>query len=277
MKLASALTFALATIAAAQNHQTPLIVLVHGRVSAESDTGMLRREWKSALNAALSDAGHRSLTDADVRLAWYADALDPMAEGCARLSEEEEVLDAFGLLLAAIVGSIPRNEARGARTFMSDVMYVLDESRRCAARRRVGAEIERAILTGRPVVVLAYSLGSVVAYQHLQKREPRPRDPPIDLVTMGSPLGIPGLRALLGLETDSVRTPRSVRSWINIRDAADPVAGAIDSSGSRPGMADVLTRRASGADAHTVERYLRDPATAEVVGRLLNRNAPGHP
>src|SRR5688572_300598 len=273
MKLPILLTVALVSGAAAQTTPTPLVVLVHGRVSAESDTGMLRREWQSALNASLSDRGHRTLADADVRLAWYADALDPMVEGCPRASEEDEGLDAFGILLAAIVGSIPRDEAREAKTFVNDVMYVLDESRRCAAQKRVGRQIEHAIATGRPIVVLAYSLGSVVAYQYLEKREPRPGDPPIDLVTLGSPLGVAGLRALLGLETDSLTKPRSVRSWSNIRDAADPVAGPIDSTGSRPGIADVLTSRESTGDAHMVERYLRDRATAETLGKLLKPNA----
>lgn len=272
------LAVALASSAAAQSvPRAPLVVLVHGRVSAASDTGMLRREWKSALNASLSDRGHRPLADADVQLAWYADALDPMAEGCPRASEDEEGLDAFGILLSAIVGSIPNNEAREAKTFVNDVMFVLDESRRCAARRRVGREIERAIGTGRPVVILAYSLGSVVAYQYLQKREARVGDPPIDLVTIGSPLGVPGLRALLGMETDNPGKPRSVRSWSNIHDDADPVAGPVAADRSGAGIADIPTRRSSARDAHMVERYLRDPATAETLAKLLNPGATVHP
>lgn len=275
MKLAALLTVAFVSSAAAQ--EGALLVLVHGRVSAEPDTAMLRREWHATLNASLSERGQRKLAASDVRLAWYADALDPTAEGCPRAPETDDGLEAFGILLAAIVGSIPDNEAREARTFVNDVMYVLDESRRCAAERRVGREIERAIATGRPIVILAYSLGSVVAYQYLRKREVRPRDPPIDLVTIGSPLGVPGLRALLGLEIEHPDKPRSVRSWINIRDAADPVAGPVDSSGSRPGVADVLTSQASSGDAHTIERYLRDPATGETLGRLLNPRAPVRP
>jgi hypothetical protein len=269
MKLAAMLSVVLVSTAAAQTTQ-PVVVFVHGRMSAEHDTGMVRREWRSALNASLSDNGFRSMADGDVRLAWYADALDPTAEGCPRASEDDEGLDAFGILLSVIVGSIPQNEARDAKSFVNDVMYVLDESRRCAAQQRVGREIERAVATGRPVVVVAYSLGSVVAYQYLQKRIARPGERQIDLVTVGSPLGVPGLRAVLGLETDSLGLPPSVRSWRNIRDVNDPVAGPVTDGTTRLGITDIVTTRTGNSDAHMIEHYLRDPATGQTLGKLLN-------
>lgn len=270
MKLAILLAAALVSSATAQTPD-PLVVLVHGRMSAESDTGMLRREWRQALNASLSDHGFRSLADGAVRLAWYADALDPLVEGCPRASQEEEGLDAFGILLAAIVGSIPENEAREARSFVNDVMFVLDESRRCAAQHRVGRDIERAMSLKRPVVIVAYSLGSVVTYQYLQKRGARSGDPRLDLVTIGSPLGVPGLRALLGLEADSLPKPAAVRSWTNVHDPDDPVAGPVLAAGSGSGITNVMTHRPGSADAHTIEHYLRDRATGETLGRLLSR------
>ena len=274
MKLAALLAAAFVSSAAAQASD-PVVVLVHGRISAESDTSMLRREWRSALNASLTDRGFRALSDADVRLAWYADALDPNAEGCIRKSEDEAGLDAFGFLLSAIVSSIPSGEAREAKSFVNDVMYVLDESRRCAAQRRVGREIERAIASGRPVVILAYSLGSVVTYQYLQQREARatdPRAPKVDLVTIGSPLGVPGLRAMLGISADSLTKPAGVRSWVNIHDPNDPVAGPVLWGGEADGLGitDVPIARAGSADAHLIEHYLRDRATADALGRLLN-------
>lgn len=267
MKLAVFLTAALVSGAAAQ---TPVVVFVHGRMSAESDTAMLRREWRQALNASLGDRGFRAVADADVRLGWYADVLDPMAEGCPRASDDDEGLDAFGILLSAIVGSIPKGEARDAKSFVNDVMYVLDESRRCAAQRRVGNEIERAVATGRPVVVVAYSLGSLVTYQYLQKRVTRAGEPPIDLVTIGSPLGVPELRALLGLEADSLRRPAAVRSWSNILDPEDPIAGPIASGTANAEVSNIVTKRTGQGQAHMVEHYLRDPATAEIMGKLLN-------
>lgn len=269
MKLTAFLAVALVSSAAAQGSQ-PVVLFVHGRMSAEHDTGMIRREWRSVLNASLSDNGFRSIPDADVRLAWYADVLDPTVEGCPRASEEEAGLDAFGILLSVIVGSIPQNEARDAKSFVSDVMYVLDESKRCAAQQRVGREIERAIGTGRPVVVVAYSLGSVVTYQYLQNRPVKPGERGIDLVTIGSPLGVPGLRALLGLDADSLVMPAAVRSWRNVRDVNDPVAGPVTGDIAVSGMADIVTSRAGSNDAHMIEHYLRDPATAQTLGKLLN-------
>ena len=274
MKLTAILAAALMSSAAVRPSD-PIVLLVHGRHSPEADTGMLRREWRQALNASLSDGGHRTLADGDVRLAWYADVLDPMVEGCPRATQDEEGIDAFGILLSAIVGSIPRGEARDAKAFVNDVMYVLDESRRCAAQRRVGGEIERAVATGRPVVIVAYSLGSVVTYQYLRTREARAGDPPIDLVTIGSPLGVPALRALLGIETDSLPRPPAVRSWRNVLDSADPIAGPIQPGSA--GIADVVTKRTGNADAHAIEHYLRDPATGETLGKLLNPNPTVRP
>ena len=272
MKLAAILAAALVSSAAAQP-SSPLVLLVHGRLSVESDTARLRREWKSVLDASLSDRGYGSLADGDVRLAWYADVLDPMAEGCPRLTRDDDI-DAFGVLLSAIVGSIPSGEAREAKSFVGDVMYVLDDSRRCAAQRRVGRELDRALSTGRPVLIVAYSLGSVVTYQHLLKRQARTGEPPIDLVTIGSPLGVPGLRALLGLDIDSLTKPTAVRSWTNIHDPNDPVAGPVVHGGSHTTISDVVVSRSGDAEAHMIEHYLRDRSTAETLGRLLNRTAP---
>jgi hypothetical protein len=269
MKLAAFVSAVLALSSAAAQ-TPPVVVFVHGRMSVESDTAMLRREWRQALNASLGDRGYRQVADADVRLGWYADVLDPMAEGCPRASNEDDGLDAFGILLSAIVGTIPRGEARDAKAFVNDVMFVLDESRRCAARQRVGREIERALATGKPVVVVAYSLGSIVAYQYLKERAVNPADPPIDLVTIGSPLGVPELRALLGLETETLRKPRSVRSWNNIHDPEDPIAGPIATDTVSRGVSDIVTKRSREGQSHMVERYLRDPATAEIMGKLLN-------
>ena len=269
MKIA-VLVSAVLALSGAAAQTPPVVVFVHGRMSVESDTAMLRREWRQALNASLGDRGYRQVADGDVRLGWYADVLDPMAEGCPRASDEENGVDAFGILLSAIVGTIPRGEARDAKAFVNDVMFVLDESRRCAARQRVGHEIERAAATGRPVVVVAYSLGSIVAYQYLKERAVNPADPPIDLVTIGSPLGVPELKALLGLEAETLRKPGSVRSWTNILDPEDPIAGPIASDSASRGVSDIVTKRSAQGQPHMVERYLRDPATAEIMGKLLN-------
>src|ERR1051325_10072256 len=56
----------------------PVILIVHGRGMLERDTASLRAHWQRAL-----ESGGRGYTrapllaDDDVRLVWYADALDP--------------------------------------------------------------------------------------------------------------------------------------------------------------------------------------------------------
>jgi alpha-beta hydrolase superfamily lysophospholipase len=42
--------------------------------------------------------------------------------------------------------------------------------KRCASEQRLGAEIDRAKAEGRPIVIVAHSLGAVVAYDYLSAR-----------------------------------------------------------------------------------------------------------
>jgi hypothetical protein len=62
----------------------PVVILVHGRGHLGQDTAALRREWKRDLDSSLTLVGMPRLADADVRLAWYADVLDPDSEGSGR-------------------------------------------------------------------------------------------------------------------------------------------------------------------------------------------------
>src|SRR5258705_13759383 len=62
-----------------QEPPRPLVILVHGRGQSGQDSAALHREWKLDLDSALALVGMPSLRDDDVRLARYADVLDPEA------------------------------------------------------------------------------------------------------------------------------------------------------------------------------------------------------
>ena len=87
-------------------------------------------------------------------------------------------------------------------------------------RRLLKVPLEAAAAAHRPVLLLAHSMGSVIAWDALWEMSRREnRDVPIDLwMTMGSPLGGNFLqRRLLGRDEEGdQRYPANVRRWVNI-------------------------------------------------------------
>lgn len=155
---------------------------------------------------------------------------------------------------------------RFVATFFGEVAtYLRDTDRRAAAR----ASVADLIATERPRVVLAHSLGSVVAYEALWARP----DLRVELlVTLGSPLGIPDVvfDRLDPLPNGRGVRPAGVTRWVNLADPGDLIAIP------RP-----LTRRFSKIDLdqersidafdfHRVANYLACPATrAQLAPYLL--------
>jgi hypothetical protein len=267
---AAAVAVALVT-APAQQPERPIVVIVHGRGHLDGDSAALRRQWKRDLDSAIVPTGHR-LSDADVRLAWYADILEPSgSEACPRTDNDSLGIGAFTSFIGALAAALPREESREARGLIGDLVWVVDDARRCAAERRVGSVIERAVAEKRPVIVVGYSLGSLVSYGYLKARTPRIGEPAIHLVTLGSPLGNPMVRELLGQGTDSLRRPRSVRSWQNVYDPDDPFAARVSDASTGDAAEDRATESDATRDPHDIERYLRDRAMAAVLKKLFSR------
>ncbi|WP_086661564.1 hypothetical protein [Lentzea kentuckyensis] len=91
-----------------------------------------------------------------------------------------------------------------------------DSPRRSAARRAVADAIART----RPTVIVAHSLGSVVAYETLWAHQ----DHDVELlVTVGSPLAMPSV-IKPRLDPATGGAPPRVRRWVNVADVGDIVA-----------------------------------------------------
>ncbi|MGW9430198.1 antibiotic ABC transporter ATP-binding protein [Streptomyces decoyicus] len=139
--------------------------------------------------------------------------------------------------------------------------YLTDDTIRERAKARLAARI-----TPGTRVVLAHSLGSVVAYETLCDPELNAGWDVRMLVTLGSPLGMRGL-VLPRLRPQPAagglgRWPVAVRRWTNIADATDIVAVVRE---LRPAFGDRVTDVPvrNGSHMHDATRYL----TAVETGR----------
>ena len=283
--------FAALTVVGASSHDAstatsrlpPIVVLVHGRGLLGQDTAALRREWKRDLDSSLALVGMPRLRDENVRLAWYADVLDPESDSlCATTALNDADSLSFGDLARGLLGflasAVPKDESLEMRGVMSDLVYAIDASKRCAAERRVGSVIEAAARENRPVVVVAYSLGSLVAYGYLHSRPPSAKTSTrLRVVTLGSPLGVPAIRQMVfGDNVNTLSVPAAVSGWENLYDPNDLFSGPVEGILVGGVVKDRALRALPLEEAHFISRYLQDRATGAAVMRALCEVAPSN-
>ncbi|QFR02263.1 hypothetical protein F9278_45885 [Streptomyces phaeolivaceus] len=151
---------------------------------------------------------------------------------------------------------------READTYVSDP----GSPRRAAVR----AELGRVLEERKPKVVIAHSLGSVVAYETLWHS-------PVELdllVTLGSPLGMPHAffeRLSLGEGNDENKgqRPPKVRRWVNIADVGDIVALPRDLPSRFPGIDAHYEVSLGLVASHKATRYLAQSELARELSPFL--------
>ncbi|HET9455251.1 MAG TPA: hypothetical protein VFO66_13275 [Gemmatimonadaceae bacterium] len=253
-----------------QEQPRPLVILVHGRGQLGSDSAAMRREWKNELDGALGAQGFPKLRDEEVALAWYADVVDPGAVAACdqpRRPDEAGIAEfarGFLVSLASVMPDSGRASDLQARSLLGDALYVMDPSTRCAAETRFGNLVKKARAAGRPVIVVAYSLGAVVAYEWLDRASDSSA---VQLITLGSPLGVPVAREILTGNMGALRIPQSVSRWVNIYDADDAFAAPLGLGATR--ALDRVAKSDRDYDPHRVNRYLRDAETGSALGAAL--------
>ncbi|MFI6770582.1 hypothetical protein [Streptomyces sp. NPDC050355] len=283
----------------------PRVVGVHGIGKQLLGEGTLLKEWQPAMADGLRRAGvGDAVSESDVAMAFYGDLFRPagqyLAVGdprftAADVSEgfEQELLLAWWRAAADTDPGVvppgadtlvatPRSvqaalrALSGSRFFAGLALrsmvfdlkqvhrYLLDAELRTQARTRVIDAIGEDTR-----VVVAHSLGSVVAYEALCAL---PGHRVRALVTLGSPLGIPNL-IFHRLEPRPVGLGGSVQGvwpggqglvWTNIADEGDVVALVKD---LRPAFGEGLrsARVHNGSHAHDATAYLTD----ELCGRAI--------
>jgi hypothetical protein len=138
-------------------------------------------------------------------------------------------------------------------------------------RRRFGDGLGEVV--GRPHVVVAHSLGSVIAYDCLKRVAGTPN---IDLlVTVGTPLGVSEVRHNLRPEwSRDDGFPGALPRWVNVVDRLDPVCAAVPliANDYRRNREEVVEDRVvdnGGVMRHPVGKYLRQGVVQDALRQGL--------
>ncbi|MFG5723073.1 hypothetical protein [Streptomyces murinus] len=278
------------------------VVLVHGIAQQVKGPETLLGSWLPALNDGLHLAGADALHHEDVSVAFYGDLFrrpghrglgePPLTASDVQPGLEHELLLSWWQGAADTETQVPGPDAparlRTPRTVQralnalshSSFFASLTETAMIGSARQVRRyfnepEVRQAAadrlaqaVTGDATIVIAHSLGSVVAYEtlcaqsHLQD---------LTLITLGSPLAVRGIvfdRLCPAPHNGRARWPVPVKRWINIADRGDAVAlvkdlGPCFGSRVRNLMVD------NGARAHDIQPYLTARATGVAVAEAL--------
>jgi pimeloyl-ACP methyl ester carboxylesterase len=290
----------------------PLIVFIHGRGNAEADSAILRQQWYAAFQKGAAATGFdvTAISPSDMRFVYYGDLyrerpVSPSSEdrlcaatilvsrpGGSAMHEEpnEEYLigqrhwaetqDAKGPIgdrikawLAGAAFQTPVGQYL-AQTWFKDVRRYVEGSYdlQCATNARLSAQLFDASKGSRPVILVAHSMGSLIAYSVLAAMDHDPipgRNAQVRrLVTIGSPLGmIDFIPFLTSKQPSPYAVPRSLQGWRNVAGYDDPIAqqGLTGSfSWDERNHSEIFVQTRPG-DPHSAEGYLENPWTARTI------------
>lgn len=138
------------------------------------------------------------------------------------------------------------------------------------ARHAVNDIVAPAIPSDEPCVVIAHSLGSIVAYNVLMNRATRGNVRL--LVTVGSPLGIEAVFKRLPSDTKPRKAPTEVPQWFNARDDRDVVA-LFEIPSAKYGGAPIVENYSgvenTSENRHGIVEYLKNPRVAKAIREVL--------
>lgn len=168
----------------------------------------------------------------------------------------------------AMLRLLDRSAVAGAATlalFTDDVHRYLTHP---GVRDTIDTGVRAAFTPGVETVVVAHSLGSVVAYQLLRREGPALGWRVPHYVTVGSPLGVGAVRKLLA----PITHPACVARWSNAADVRDIVAlHPLDATHFPVDPAVTNMREVvNGTDnRHGISGYLSDPTVARWIHDAL--------
>ncbi len=247
----------------------PLIVGVHGAFHEYWGPNQLRSRWLPAVLDGLAHAD-RTVAAADVAFPFYGDLFRPTVD--TGRPTDDEIRE-----IARVTGFLDFLEERfgseGWEAFSEEIgrerlrhlvaqlgRYFADPELRSAVRGRVGAAIGPETR-----VVVAHSMGTVVAYEILASRPDLELD---TLVTLGSPLGGEFVRTHVDPPPMARGGEPIARRWVNVAAVDDDVVREPALAPWFGPVEDVAVD--NGPDAHRAEPYIN----AAVTGRAMADGLP---
>ena len=224
---------------------TKLIIGIHG-LKNKPKPDILKGWWTAAIAEGISrNCGGRKV-DFDFALAYWADVMHsspvaaveeaepyaaaagtgPLPKGISigRIAAAR-VQEGVGKVLELVFGTpVTEDVVRDAlKTRAPDLhRYKNDRAARDAVQERLRERLRSAHAQGRPIMLIAHSMGSIIAYDVLAAAgRTLPGLRISHFVTVGSPLGLSPVKEILAAP---LRVPECVARWTNLADPRDHVA-----------------------------------------------------
>jgi hypothetical protein len=192
----------------------------------------------------------------------------------------QESTRSLASLLNFVEGIAPTVSSIAVLTLQDVAQYLTDQQVKKAVHSIIHREFEScakaASVNNEPIVVIAHSLGSVVAIEFLAEYA----QTPIELmITLGSPLGLAGIyRRLIA----SPVFPQSVKRWVNASDPRDIIATVPalgrhsvfskmykSDQNARCDVLNLIDVVNTTDNHHSITGYLDEPAIARLVYEVL--------
>lgn len=253
------------------HRKTFRIFVIHDLAISDGD-----RIWQERCRTILSGSLNRwSKTPLSVKVRFFssADLLSSASETVPveRLRDTTARLLSYGMQLGDLNEGLSRNitpSDRWVHTARMLGIWLLDEK----VRRRISTAFLKDVKSFGPVLIFAYSVGAVVAYEAFAREQDVVNNRVF--VTFGSPLGIPEVRASFGGRIEELS---GARLWLNFFNPIDtPFATRlrIKRYPSKNFTEFKISFPSRSADSEAVEEYLNHVRTRQDFWSFVTTIAP---
>ena len=284
-----------------------LIIGIHG-LNNKPEPDVLRNWWTTAMAEGISRNCQGQSGDIDFVLAYWADLMYPAPVALAEVAEpyvaaggsgplpragmsiksiaETRIKEGVGKVLEKVFGApVAEDVVRDAlEAKMPDLhRYQHHRAARDAIRARLKAALRTAHETGRQIMLIAHSMGSIVAYDVLRAAgRTLPGLRISHFVTLGSPLGLTGVMEIVAAP---LRVPECIARWSNFSDPRDYAARwdtrlSNDYRANSTGVTitdhlviNGYVTRSGKPNPHKIYGYLRTPEMSELIASFLTEPA----
>lgn len=266
----------------------PIVILIHGRKQSGTPEIRLRNAWFSALRAGLTQINQPNLlTDRDRRFVYYGSIYrDDYVESATcrnggysgvtvddapperhRRTLTNMIKDGLTEIIVKRGGSIVQSLA--VRAFDDTRAYVEGGTRHCDTNLVLSTALRNARDAKRPIVLVAHSMGGLVAYRVLDASTAAGNPYPVErLITIGTQLGVEGMVPYLAGRAAAYpyRFPGAVRQWANIYGEDDYLGWSTEGNFVFPGTRHADIKIDTPAqDVHGATGYLSHATVARAI------------